>query len=93
MCGSWLRIIEIDMFFVVRSNDSFNFPLGLITYIVIVVIVIVTPGTATVTSARYTGMFIHRHFNPPSEGAQECLFTDTLTHRLKVHRNVYSQTL
>ena len=28
------------MFFVVRSNDSFNFPLGLIKYIVIVVIVI-----------------------------------------------------
>ena len=27
------------MFFVVRSNDSFNFPLGLISYIVIVVIV------------------------------------------------------
>ena len=27
------------MFFVVRSNDSFNFPLGLIKYIVIVVIV------------------------------------------------------
>jgi len=26
------------MFFVVRSNDSFNFPLGLISYIVIVVI-------------------------------------------------------
>ena len=25
-----------DMFFVVRSNDSFNFPLGLIKYIVIV---------------------------------------------------------
>ena len=24
------------MFFVVRSNDSFNFPLGLIKYIVIV---------------------------------------------------------
>ena len=30
------------MFFVVRSNDSFNFPLGQIKYIVIVVIVIVT---------------------------------------------------
>ena len=30
------------MFFVVRSNDSFNFPLGVIKYIVIVVIVIVT---------------------------------------------------
>ena len=29
------------MFFVVRWNDSFNFPLGLIKYIVIVVIVIV----------------------------------------------------
>ena len=27
-----------DMFFVVRSNDSFNFPLGLIKYIVIIVI-------------------------------------------------------
>ena len=26
------------MFFVVRSNDSFNFPLGLIKYIVIIVI-------------------------------------------------------
>ena len=28
------------MFFVVRSNDSFNFPLGLIKYIVIVIIII-----------------------------------------------------
>ena len=27
------------MFFVVRSNDSFNFPLGLIKYIVTVVVV------------------------------------------------------
>ena len=27
------------MFFVVRSNDSFNFPLGLIKYIVIVIVV------------------------------------------------------
>ena len=26
------------MFFVVRSNDSFNFPLGLIKYIVIVIV-------------------------------------------------------
>ena len=30
------------MFFVVRSNDSFNFPLGWIKYIVIVVVIIVT---------------------------------------------------
>ena len=43
------------MFFVVRSNDSFNFPLGLIKYIIIVVIVIVTslaleiPNTSTTT--------------------------------------------
>ena len=29
------------MFFVVRSNDSFNFPLGSIKYIVIVIVVIV----------------------------------------------------
>ena len=28
------------MFFVVRSNDSFNFPLGLIKYIVIVILLI-----------------------------------------------------
>jgi len=28
------------MFFVVRSNDSFNFPLGLIKYIVIVIIIV-----------------------------------------------------
>ena len=28
------------MFFVVRSNDSFNFTLGLIKYIVIVVVII-----------------------------------------------------
>ena len=27
VCVSWLRIIEIIMFFVVRSDDSFNFPL------------------------------------------------------------------
>ena len=27
------------MFFVVRSNDSFNFPLGLIKYIVVVIAV------------------------------------------------------
>ena len=29
------------MFFVVRSNDSFNFPPGLIKYIVTVVVVVV----------------------------------------------------
>ena len=29
------------MFFVVRSNDSFNFPLGLIKYIVMVVVVVI----------------------------------------------------
>ena len=34
-------IFRIIMFFVVQSNDSFNFPLGLIKYIVIVVVVIV----------------------------------------------------
>ena len=28
------------MFFVVRSNDSFNFPLGLVKYIVIVVVLL-----------------------------------------------------
>ena len=36
------------MFFVVRSNDSFNFPLGLIKYIVIIVRD-VEPRTATST--------------------------------------------
>ena len=30
-----------DMFFIVRSNDSFNFPLGLIKYIVIVVVIVI----------------------------------------------------
>ena len=30
----------IDMFFAVRSNDSFNFPLGLIKYIVIVIVIV-----------------------------------------------------
>ena len=29
------------MFFIVRSNDSFNFPLGLIKYIVIVVVIVI----------------------------------------------------
>ena len=37
-------IFRIIMFFVVQSNDSFNFPLGLIKYIVIVVVVIVITG-------------------------------------------------
>ena len=37
-CGSWFRII---MFFVVRSNDSFNFLLGLIKYIAIVIVIII----------------------------------------------------
>ena len=37
------------MFFVVRSNDSFNFPLGLIKCIVIVVIVIYIYITRTTT--------------------------------------------
>ena len=37
VCGSWFRII---MFCVMRSNDSFNFPLGLIKYIVVVVTVV-----------------------------------------------------
>ena len=33
------------MFFVVRSNDSFNFPLGWIKFIVIVAVVIVAEGS------------------------------------------------
>ena len=37
MCVSRLRIIRMIMFFVVRSNDIFNFPHGWIKYIVIVV--------------------------------------------------------
>ena len=42
------------MFFVVRSNDSFNFPLGLIKYMVIFVIVMMSltatmPVIVTVT--------------------------------------------
>ena len=39
------------MFFVVRSNDSFNFPLGLIKYIVIV---IVSWGGNTVRRGRFS---------------------------------------
>ena len=37
-------IFRIIMLFVVQSNDSFNFPLELIKYIVIVVVVIVITG-------------------------------------------------
>ena len=37
----WFMIYNYrDMFFIVRSNDSFNFPLGLIKYIVSVVVVV-----------------------------------------------------
>ena len=38
----YVRVVHdlelLSMFFVVRSNDSFNFPLGLIKYIVIVIV-------------------------------------------------------
>ena len=37
------------MFFVVRSNDSFNFPLGLIKYIVIVIVNTGQPGEVIAT--------------------------------------------
>ena len=36
MCVCFMAYNYRDMFFVVRSNDSFNFPLGWIKYIVIV---------------------------------------------------------
>ena len=36
MCMWFMTYNYWDMFFIVRSNDSFNFPLGLIKYIVIV---------------------------------------------------------
>ena len=39
MCVGFMTLNYWDMFFVVWSNDSFNFPLGWIKYIVIVVIV------------------------------------------------------
>ena len=42
-------IFRIIMFFVVQSNDSFNFPLGLIKYIVIVVVVIAITGCLLVS--------------------------------------------
>ena len=38
MCVWFMTYNYWDMFFVVRSNDSFNFPLGLIKYIVIVLL-------------------------------------------------------
>ena len=40
------------MFFVVRSNYSFNFSLGLIKYIVVVVIVIVRPSGIPLQEVR-----------------------------------------
>ena len=49
------------MFFVARSNDSFNFPLGLIKYIVIVVIVI-SKETSTM-NARIGESFNHIQLN------------------------------
>ena len=46
------------MFFVVRSNDSFNFPLGLIKYIVIVIIVIQVPNTCPRRQAARGHLFV-----------------------------------
>ena len=45
-----------------RSNDSFNFPLGLIQYIVIVVIVISKEKTSTM-NARIGESFNHIQLN------------------------------
>ena len=42
------------MFFVVRSNDSFNFPLGLIKYIVIVLMCFDLPDISTSASVQVT---------------------------------------
>ena len=49
------------MFLVVRSNDSFNFPLGLIKYIVIVVIVTYTRSDAHVHTHALTHTYILTH--------------------------------
>ena len=46
------------MFFVVRSNDSLNFPLGLIKYIVIVIVI---PN-----KERLSGLVKHRDYPPHS---------------------------
>ena len=44
----YVRVVHdlIIMFFVVRSNDSFNFPLGLIKYMVIVIVLNPTDKTS-----------------------------------------------
>ena len=38
MCVWFMTWNYLDMFFVVRSNDSFNFPLGLIKYVITVIV-------------------------------------------------------
>ena len=57
----WFMTRITDIFFVLRSNDSFNFPLGLIQYIVIVVIVL-SKETSTM-NARIGESFNHIQLN------------------------------
>ena len=47
------------MFFIVRSNDSFNFPLGLIKYIVIVVVIHKVRGMRSVNIKTCTNTQAH----------------------------------
>ena len=65
------------MFFVVRSNDSFNFPLGLIKYVVIVVIIVIviyftSSGSQVAMDYEEQGL-LHEMFQPvyfTSSGSQ-----------------------
>ena len=41
MCVWFMTQNYWDMFFVVHSNNSFNFPVGLIKYIVAVVVIVI----------------------------------------------------
>ena len=65
--GVWLRVCMCvcfmtsnywDMFFVVRLNDSFNFPLGWIKYIVIVVIAVILQPQTILFFQKHPIMFL-----------------------------------
>ena len=87
-CGSWFRII---MFFVVRSNDSFNFSLGLIKYIVVIVIAERLISTWALNTPQWQVWSFFRRLRPSCMRLgiyiSDCRFTQSV---LNLHPSGYS---
>ena len=96
------------MFFVVRSHDSFNFPLGLIKYIVIIMIIAryltekgehtalykINKNVCTVKTIKYCiNIIVYSPLAPVSRRARARAHTHTHTHTyIHTHKDTHTHT-